>query len=126
MANKLAGEVEFEAGGKKHVLRLDMNAWISIQAAMGIKDDEEFWNLVMVNLTGRIGRYRTFVFHALKAGEPEGFTEEDAGKLITEYGSEKLLGHITEAVKWALPEPKPKEAGPGKGDKPRPSGGRTS
>ena len=123
MANKLAGEVEFEAGGKKHVLRLDVNALIAAQAAMRIEDDEAFWGLLMNKLTGSLIGYRTIVYHGLKETEPD-ITEAEAGQIITLYGSQKMLAVVAEAIKWALPEQK--EAGPGKGDKPRPSGGRKS
>lgn len=123
MANKLAGEVEFEAGGKKHVLRLDMNALIAAQAAMRIEDDEAFWGLLLNKLTGSLAGYRAIVYHGLKQTEPE-ITEEQAGEIITSFGSQKMLAVVAEAIKWALPDQK--EAAPTDKGKPRPSAGRKS
>jgi hypothetical protein len=125
MANKLAGEVEFEAGDKKHVLRLDMNALISIQAAVGIEDDEAFWDCLLTKLSGSLKFYRILIYHGLKANEPDGFTEEEAGRITTAYGSHRMIDIVSEAIKWALPEKK-EAATPAKGDKPRPSDGRKS
>ena len=123
MANKLAGEVEFEAEGKTHILRLDVNALIATQAALRIEDDEKFWDLLMNRITGSMLGYRCLIYHGLKTSEPE-LTVEQAGQIITAFGSQKLLGLVAEAIKWALPEKK-EAATPDKG-KPRPSDGRKS
>lgn len=123
MANKLAGEVEFEVGGKKHVLRLDVNALIAAQAAMRIEDDEAFWGLLLNKLTGSLAGYRAIVYHGLKQTEPE-ITEEQAGEIITSFGSQKMLAVVAEAIRWALPDQK--EAAPTDKGKPRPSAGRKS
>jgi DNA-binding protein YbaB len=126
MADHTRGEVEVEAGGKKHVLRLTINQLISVQDALGYGDkDEEFMKEL---LTGRLFRsfkkLRTLVYVAMQDAT-EDVTEEQAGDLITAMTLAKMPTVMLQCLRWAMPAAEPDEPRK-KGGKPRPSPGPTS
>lgn len=109
--------VEYKgAGGQAQVarLRFGINEMIATQQEWGIKDDQEFLNL-MDNLPS-LGRYRVLIKHALRPAQPE-TTLEQAGDLITELGMDAMRKAFEAMTRWAFPdrEATPPAPDPGKG-----------
>lgn len=117
MANKLAGEVGFEAGGKPYVLRLGVNEMISLMDAWGIPPDN--LGALFEKLKGlkSMVLLRELVLHSLRRDHPE-MTLLDSGDIITQVGFDKMGDYIYEVIKWALPEPSEEEGG-GEGEAPK-------
>lgn len=116
MANKHKGQVSFEAGGKTYTLRLDVNALIELQDALGFEDDEKFLAYCS-NLNG-IRRVRTFLTQALQLSH-QGTTEQEVGDIITDLGLDEANRLLVRALQWAFPEPDPQAKAPkGKGRSP--------
>ena len=126
MGNPYQGEVDFELGGKTHTLRYGVNEHIAVQAALGIEDDAEYWDIIGTRLSISLRALRTIALHGLRATEPE-LTEIEAGNYLTELGTYEMVRLVSEALVWSLPN-RGKEAGAAdkKGGKARPSGGPTS
>lgn len=113
MANRLKGEIdetlppELEgAAGLTVRFRLGMNELINLQEALGYGDDDErFMAEVDSGKAFRgLKRIRTAVLHALLKHQPE-MTQERAGEIVTLLGPDRVGELLTEAMKWAMPEP---------------------
>lgn len=120
MANSLRGEVELQTPDKTYIMRMSINAIVSIEEHfdMGIKQ--------VAALLGdedgmRIGNLRTIVMYALREGEPN-LTPEQAGEIVQSAGFAKTAEAIQKAMVAAFPQAKaqadnprkPKQDGPGK------------
>lgn len=122
MANHQKGEVEVEALGKKLVFRLGVNEMIELQNALGLADqDDAFLAVFDEHRLRNLGQIRRVILFGLKGSWPE-VTEGDAGEIITEVGLVRAGEIIRDALKWALPDREPVEAGAQK----RPFVGRAS
>lgn len=116
--NKLAGEVSFEAGGKGYILRLGVNEMICLMDAWGIPPDNLQALFVKLQQLKTLVVLRELVMHALRRDQPQ-LTLLDAGDLVTQVGFDRMGDLVFEAIKWALPEPKPSEEGGDEGDGPK-------
>lgn len=115
MANKLRGEVTFEARGVIYTLRLGVNELIQLQDAFGIEDDAAFLAELPSRMRG-LRDLRKFFSVGLRRHHPD-LTDEQVGDLMTELGLAEITKHAAEAMRWAWPEPpagkvepKPKKA----------------
>ena len=125
MGNPNLGEVDFELGGTTHTLRYGVNEHIAVQAALGIEDDAEYWDIVGTKLSISLLALRKIMLHGLRASEPE-ITEAAAGNYVTELGTYEAVHLVSEALVWSLPNRGKEAVAASKGGKPRPSVGPTS
>ena len=115
MANKLKGEVPFEACGEPFVLVMDFNAICSIDTELGI-GIEEIGN----RLAGSAPTIRS-VFRIGLAAKHGELTDLEAGRLIGDIGPSRAAELLAEALTAAFPEaakapenpPKPATRAPG-------------
>lgn len=119
MANTLRGEVDLQTPDKTYIMRMSINAIVSIEDHfdLGI-------NQIADKLSDpkgmRIGNLRAIVMHALREHHPE-VSEELAGEIIGQAGFDKTAEAIQKAMVAAFPTakaaadnpPKTKRAGTG-------------
>jgi hypothetical protein len=103
MANRFKGEVDFEAQGKSWVLRLGMNDLIELQEALGYGEDDDKFLRELGQMRG-MKKIRKIVFIALRGLQAD-VTEQVAGDIVTELGFQKIVGLVSEALKWSMPDP---------------------
>jgi hypothetical protein len=113
MGNVLRGEVAFEAGGVRYVLRLGINEMITLMVAWKLPPSAgvEFFQR-LGELTSLVELREVFL-HGLRRDKPE-ITVEDAGDVLTQIGFARAGDLITEAIRWACP-PAQDDADPGGG-----------
>jgi hypothetical protein len=103
VANEARGEREFEAYGKRYVLKFSANALAELEAALGIPI------LAMADRfsAGNAGvrELRALLWAGLSEGQP-GMTLLDAGRLIDEVGIREVIGETLAAFEAAFPLPK--------------------
>ena len=98
MANRVKGEVAFEAEGVQHVLVLDFNAMCSLEDELDIP----LAQLGEAMTGGRMSLLRSVFRAALEARQP-GITSQQAGHLIQVIGLPRTTELIGEAFAAANP-----------------------
>lgn len=103
MANKLRGEVGFEADGKSYTLAFSINALCQMEDRIGVSVAD-----VGTALSGkrRYSTLRSLFWCALCDYHP-GLTEQDAGRIMAAIGTNKADALVAEAFKLAFPDPGP-------------------
>lgn len=104
MANKVRGDVDVEALGKKYIFRMGINELIDIQDAFEVEDDETFLDM-LGNMKGT-KKLRLVASKCLldEAGSP--VDEREAGDIVTDITVGAFIGIVVTAMKraWAEPE----------------------
>jgi hypothetical protein len=107
VANEARGEREFEAYGKRYILKFSAKALAELESALGLPI------LAMADkfTAGRAGirELRALLWAGLVEGQP-GLTLADAGRLIDEVGIREVIGETLAAFEAAFPLPTPPEA----------------
>lgn len=118
MANRVKGEVAFEAGEQEYVLLLDFNALCDLE--------DDFPGLMDGQVEFKSPKAIRRVFHAGLAEHHPDLTERDAGRLLHELGLAQAGVVIQEAFKASFPDAdaggegasRPRKARPGAGSAP--------
>jgi len=98
MANKLKGEVAFNACGSNFTLVMDFNALCEIDTDLGIGIDE-----IGAKLAGSAPTIRS-VFRIGLAAKHGEMTDLEAGRLIGDIGPTKAAELLAEALQASFPE----------------------
>lgn len=112
MANPLRGEVELATPDKTYIMRMGINAIVSIEDHF-----DKGINAIASDLGQaegmRIGNLRTIVMYALREHEP-GITAEQAGEVIGKAGFAATAEAIQKAMVAAFPSAEGGKANPRK------------
>lgn len=118
MANRLKGEIGFEALGKSWTLRYSANAMCELEAALDKPIGEIVGMLrAMQSESGASIRTLRTVFWGGLSDIHDGLTEKDAGEIITEIGFDRTGQLIGEALALAFPDSSAAGVRPPKGGK---------
>ena len=104
MANKIRGEVDFEAGGKTYTLKMSTNAICQIEDLSG-KSINEFSQGLFDPALFRIANLRLIFFACLLGGKSEVASLLDAGEILDAVGFEDGGVLIRTAYQRAFPTP---------------------
>jgi hypothetical protein len=96
MANPRRGEVGFEAGGRRHVLRMGMNAICTLEAELGL-------SIVEIAEKLRTSRQMLLLRTVFRAALAEGASDDEAGELIDEVTINRAVELLGEAFQLSFP-----------------------
>ena len=97
MANPHRGEVQFEAGGKQHTIRLSTNAICSLETELGVGFGE---------ITRRLDGFNFLTLRSVMRGAlGPATTIAEAASVIDELGYAEAVNQVMEAYRLAYPLP---------------------
>lgn len=96
MANKLKGEVSFEASGKTWTMKIGTNAWCLVESEMNL-------DLADIDLSRLSIRNVRAIFWASLQHHHEGVSVKDAGDMIDEIGTQKVAELVAQAIELQAP-----------------------
>lgn len=97
----LNGEIGFEAGGRSHTLKFDINTLCRLEDEMDLSVDEI---IGQIQASPRLGFMRKIFWIGLLESEPE-LTEAGAGDLMTELTALGAALLITKGFEATFPAP---------------------
>jgi len=104
MANPLRGEVELQTSDKTYIMRMSINAIVSIEDHFD-KGVNQVSDMLADPASMRIGHLRSIIMHTLREHHPE-VDETMAGEIIGQAGFEATAEAIQKAMVAAFPQAK--------------------
>lgn len=104
MANPLRGEVELQTPDKTYIMRMSINAIVSIEDHFD-KGINQVSDMLADPQSMRIGHLRSIIMHTLREHHPE-VDEVMAGEIIGQAGFEATAEAIQKAMVAAFPQAK--------------------